>query len=159
MTSECLAFTYSQMLLQTAVLETVVEQLGLPQPTPIEELSILTSGDLPGKPGQLLGSERLRALVGDLEQQYDLIVIDSPPVLPVAETMLMASQVNGVLLVLNAGHTRRGAARQAARSLRQMGANLLGAVLNATPSHSAYYYHAALKHRAGIAAGPQSKSA
>ena len=125
---------------------------GLLQPTQIEGLSILTSGELLANPGQLFGSLRLHEFLEELGQLCDFVVIDSPPVLPVADTMLMASQVDGVLLVMHAGHTRRGPARQAVLSLRQMGANLIGAVINATPPRCGYYHYASYRARAGKAA-------
>ena len=65
----------------------------------------------------------------------------SPPVLPVADATALAQRVDGVLLVLEAGHTRRGAARQAVESLRKVGANLVGVVLNAVPTYSGSYYY------------------
>ena len=88
-----------------------------------------------------MGSQHMQRLLHELAQQVDVVLIDSPPVLPVADATALAQAVDGVLLVLEAGHTRRKAARQAVESLRQVGANLVGVVLNGVPTHKGYYYY------------------
>jgi non-specific protein-tyrosine kinase len=104
------------------------------QPTPAAEgLSVLPAGPLPPNPAELLGSQRMRELLDDLAQQVDVVLIDSPPVLPVADTMGLAHMVDGVLLVVDSGKTRRGMVRQAIERLRQVGGNLIGVVLNRIP--------------------------
>ena len=102
--------------------------------TQIEGLQVLPSGELPPNPAGLLGSRRMQELLDQLAHQVDVVLIDSPPVLPVADAALLAHRVDGVLLVLKASHTPRKAARQAVESLRQVGANLVGVVLNAVPT-------------------------
>jgi len=71
----------------------------------------------------------------------DMVLVDSPPVLPVADAAVLASAVDGVLLVLEAGHTPREAAQHAVENIRQVGTNLVGVVLNAAPAHKGSYYH------------------
>ena len=71
----------------------------------------------------------------------------------------MACQVDGILLVLHAGHTQRQAARQAAQNLRQMGANLVGAVLNDIPSSSRHYYRSSVRHSVGQGVEAQANEA
>ena len=111
------------------------------QPTPVEGLSVLTDGELlPPNPTQLLGSQRMGELLNALVARADIILIDSPPVLPVADTALLARQVDGLLLVLRAGQTRWQAARQAVDRLHQVGATVTGVVLNAVPMRSGGYY-------------------
>jgi capsular exopolysaccharide synthesis family protein len=110
------------------------------QDTGIERLSVLTSGEPPDNPAELVNSPQMRKLLDELAQQADLVLIDSPPVLPVADTRILASQVDGVLVVLRAGSTSRRAAREAVRGLQQAGANLVGVVLNASPGRSDRYY-------------------
>ena len=109
--------------------------------TQVEGLQVLPSGELPPNPAGLLGSQRMDELLDQLTHQVDVVLIDSPPVLPVADAALLAHSVDGVLLVLKASHTPRKAARQAAESLRQVGANLVGAVLNAVPTPRGRYYY------------------
>jgi succinoglycan biosynthesis transport protein ExoP len=109
----------------------------------LKRLRVLPSGELPPNPAELLGSQRMQELLHELAQQVDIVLIDGPPVLPVADAAVLAQAVDGVLLVLYAGKTRRETARHAVESLRQVGANLVGVVLNAVPTHksSYYYYH------------------
>jgi capsular exopolysaccharide synthesis family protein len=121
------------------------------QPTQVENLSVLPSGELPPNPAEIMGSQHMQKLLHELAQQVDVVLIDSPPVLPVADATALAQAVDGVLLVLEAGHTRREAARHAVESLRQVGATLVGVVLNAMPTHkgSYYYYHETYGDRRG----------
>jgi non-specific protein-tyrosine kinase len=114
------------------------------QPSRVEGLAVLPAGDRPPNPSELLGSRRLRELLGLLTQHVDVVVIDSPPVLPVTDAAVLAQSVDGVLLVVDAGETRRGIAQHAVESLRQVGANVIGVVLNRVPTSKAgyyYYYH------------------
>jgi non-specific protein-tyrosine kinase len=112
------------------------------QPSEVEGLVILPAGDLPPNPAELLGSHRLQGLLDALLQHMDVVLIDSPPVLPVTDAAVLARNVDGVLLVVDAGETRREVARRAVESLQQVGANLIGVVLNRVPSRrSGYYYY------------------
>jgi capsular exopolysaccharide synthesis family protein len=112
------------------------------QPSEVEGLVILPAGDLPPNPAELLGSHRLQGLLEALLQHMDVVLIDSPPVLPVTDAAVLARNVDGVLLVVDVGETRREVARRAVESLRQVGANLIGVVLNRVPSRrSGYYYY------------------
>jgi capsular exopolysaccharide synthesis family protein len=109
----------------------------------VEGLVVLPSGALPPNPVDLLGSKRLRELLEVMAQHMDMVLIDSPPILPVADAVVLAQLVDGVLLVLDAGETRRDVAQRAVESLRQVDANLIGVVLNRVPSRrgSGYYYY------------------
>jgi capsular exopolysaccharide synthesis family protein len=112
------------------------------QPTQVENLKVLPSGELPPNPAELVGSQHMQKLLHELAQQVDVGLVDSPPVRPVADATALAQAVDGVLLVLEAGKTRRQAARHAVESLHQVGASLVGVVLNAVPTHkSSYYYY------------------
>jgi succinoglycan biosynthesis transport protein ExoP len=111
------------------------------QPTQAENLKVLPSGELPPNPAEIMGSQHIQKLLHELAQQVDMVLIDSPPVLPVADATALAQAVDGVLLVLEAGKTRRQAARHAVESLHQVGANLVGVVLNAVPTHKGSYYY------------------
>jgi non-specific protein-tyrosine kinase len=128
--------------LTNAVLQSEPDLADWLVPTSVENVRLLTSGPLPPNPSELLGSQRMRALVGQLTQQADLVLLDSPPVLAVTDATVLASEVDGVVLVINAGETRRGAVQRAADTLNRVGASLLGAVLNKLPSHGGvgYYY-------------------
>ncbi|MGD2144615.1 MAG: polysaccharide biosynthesis tyrosine autokinase [Anaerolineae bacterium] len=118
--------------------ESTVDRL---QPAHVEGLTVLPAGEPPPNPAVTAGSPRMQKLLDELAQTADAVLIDSPPVLPVADAAVLAQAVNGVLLVLEAGKTRRQAARRAAGSLRQVGANLVGVVLNAVPTANESYYY------------------
>ncbi len=93
-------------------------------------LSVLPAGPLPPNPAELLGSRRMRELLDDLAQQADVVLIDSPAVLAVTDAVVLAHMVDGVLLVVESGKTRRGMALEAIARLRQVRSNLIGVVLN-----------------------------
>jgi succinoglycan biosynthesis transport protein ExoP len=109
--------------------------------TQAQGLKALPSGELPPNPIEMISSQRMHELLRDLVQQTDMVLIDSPPMLPVADVAVLAPAVDGVLLVLEAGRTPREAALQAVESLRQVGANLIGVVLNGVSTYKGSYYH------------------
>ena len=111
------------------------------QATEVENLWVLASGPLPPDAAGLLGSERMGAIIEELKGQMDMVLLDSPPSLVVADAVILGTRVDGVLLVNDVGHTRRSEARQVAEELRRVRANLLGVVLNRlSRSRGGYYY-------------------
>ena len=100
------------------------------QPTEIENLQVLTSGPIPPNPSELLGSHRMAKLIEALSSQADIVIFDSPPVLAVTDAAVMGRQVDGVVLVADAGTTREQALAGATEELRKTGANVLGVALN-----------------------------
>jgi succinoglycan biosynthesis transport protein ExoP len=102
-------------------------------------LSVLPSGDLPAYPSELLGAKRFRDVLKNLREKFDFVFIDSPPLLLVTDALLVAMQVDGVILVLRAGSTTRPALRSALRLLHRVHAPLLGSVLNRVNRKSAEY--------------------
>ena len=92
-------------------------------------LHVLTSGPLPPSPTTVLASRRMGELTDELAEQADLLLIDVPPVLTVSDASVLASRVNGVLLVLNAGQTKRENARRAKEALEKVNAHIIGVVL------------------------------
>ena len=91
------------------------------QETRVDNLRVLATGPLPPNPSELLGSLRMRELVEELKTQADVLIFDSPPCLPATDAAVLSSLMDGVLLVVDAGVTRRGAARQALESLQKVG--------------------------------------
>jgi non-specific protein-tyrosine kinase len=106
------------------------------QTTEQENLRILTTGPLPANPAELLGSQRMRAIVERLKTRDDLLIFDSPPLQAVTDSAVLSSFLDGTLLVIDAGHTRRRSVLQAREALAKVGANVLGAVLNRFPARS-----------------------
>lgn len=116
----------------------VVEHM---QATEVDNLTVLTSGPIPPNPSELLGSLRMGALVEALSGQADIVIFDSPPVLAVTDAVVLARQVDGVLLVVDAGHTKEHALAAAASELQKTGGNVLGVALNRLDSRRGYYYY------------------
>lgn len=111
------------------------------RPTRVENLRILTSGPLPPNPAELLGSKSMGALLEHLGNESDIMVIDSPPVLAVADAAILSRVADGAFLVIDSGHTRREAAQRSKETLENAGARLLGVVLNRLGSGSGYGYN------------------
>ncbi len=111
------------------------------QATEVENLWVLASGPLPPNPAELLGSERMGAIIEELKGQMDMVLLDSPPSLVVADAVILGTRVDGVLLVNDVGRTRRSEARQVAEEFRRVRANLLGVVLNRLSRRRGGYYH------------------
>jgi capsular exopolysaccharide synthesis family protein len=102
-------------------------------------VTVVTTGEKPPNPTELLSSKKMDQLLSKLEESADVVIIDGPPFI-VADAMVMASKVDGVLLVVRPGHTRRNLARGAADQLRLAGARVVGVVLNRIPLRGADYY-------------------
>jgi len=100
------------------------------QDTGVEGLQLVSSGPLPPNPAELLGSRRMEEIVAALLERADVVFFDAPPVVAVTDAAVLATKVDGVLLVINAGGTKRDYARAAKARLEKVNANLLGAVLN-----------------------------
>jgi len=98
--------------------------------TGVEGLQLVSSGPLPPNPSELLGSRRMEEIIAALLKQADVVLFDAPPVVAVTDAAVLATKVDGVLLVINAGGTKRDYARTAKARLEKVNANLLGAVLN-----------------------------
>jgi succinoglycan biosynthesis transport protein ExoP len=109
------------------------------QPVPNQErLLLLASGPLPPNPAELLSSSRTADLFRNLASQADIVLIDSPPVLPVTDSLVLSQRVDSTLLVSSARTTTRKAAARAAEMLQQVNAPLVGAVLNGVTEEGGY---------------------
>lgn len=110
------------------------------KPLPFENLSIIPSGPIPPNSAELLSSKRLADLLQYLKTQFQLLIIDSAPINVVADTQIISPLVDGTLLVISAGNTRRGELRKALESMEYT--NVLGFVLNVMSKRTdRYYYH------------------
>lgn len=102
-------------------------------------LTVLGSGPFPQNPSELIGSYAMGELLEDLRTRADVVIIDGAPVLPVTDSVVLATQVDAVLLVTRHASTTGAAAAEARRRLDAVGAHVLGAVLNATTSSTESY--------------------
>ncbi|WP_122263012.1 polysaccharide biosynthesis tyrosine autokinase [Ornithinimicrobium cerasi] len=96
-------------------------------------LRVLGSGMIPPNPSELLGSHSMRHLVGQLRENFDYVIIDSPPLIPVTDAAVLSSVADGVLVVVGAGMVKRDQLERVLGSLNKVGANVLGMVLNRLP--------------------------
>jgi len=103
---------------------------GYAQRTRFDNLAVVTSGPLPPNPSELLASRRLDSIVENLKTQADIVVFDSPPILAVTDATILASKVDGTMLVIDSGKTRSQALQRAKDALARSKTHLLGAVLN-----------------------------
>jgi capsular exopolysaccharide synthesis family protein len=126
----------TNVLTGTAYLEEVLQQHGM------DGLTVLAAGPTPPNPGELLASSHMRAVVEKLRGQFDVVLVDAPPLLPVADASGLAPHTDGVLLSVRYGSTHRDQLRQAATTVERAGGRTLGAVLNIVPPRagSAYGY-------------------
>lgn len=107
------------------------------QATSVENLWLLASGPKPPNPADLLGSKKLDQLIETLTESYDFVLFDAPPVVAVTDAAVLGGKVDGVLLVVNAGRTRRDHAERAKEMLEQAKVRLIGVTLINAPADSA----------------------
>jgi protein-tyrosine kinase len=112
------------------------------QETAVPNLKILTSGQLPPNPAEILGSKRMGEILAALLEHADMVLFDAPPVLAVTDAVVLSSKVDGVLLVVSAGKTKREDARKAQANLEKVNARIIGAVVNNVQADrgTQYYY-------------------
>ena len=113
------------------------------QNSAIEKLKILTAGAIPPNPSELLGSKRMLNVLEAIRKEFEVAIFDSPPVLAVSDASIIATRTDMTLMIIDAGHTRRGAAQNAQEMLTTVGVHLAGVVLNRIAQHNnsyAYYY-------------------
>lgn len=107
---------------------------------PLENLKVITSGPIPPNPTELLGSKRFSEFLAGIRREFDYVLLDAPPAGLVSDPSILASQGDGVLLVLDAQKTRKAALRQSRRSLEAVGANVFGTVMSNVGGASAASY-------------------
>ncbi len=109
--------------------------------TEIENLSIMPSGPIPPNPAELLGSPRMKELIGELKQTYDTVIFDSPPVVVVTDAAVLAAECDGAIQVIWAGHTSRKLIELGKEKIEAIGARITGVILNNVGTGRSGYYH------------------
>ena len=107
----------------------------------IENLTFMASGTVPHNPVELLSSENMKHLLADLKTRFDYVFIDTPPLISVTDPGILGAQVDGVIMVIQAGRTQRGIVRHAVELLHQAQAKLLGYVLTNIEYHLPEYIY------------------
>jgi len=107
----------------------------------VDGLWMLGTRGIVANPTELLSGPRMRSVLAELAEQFDVVLIDSPPVLPVADAMILSGHADGVVLVVSAGQTRRAELRRTREKLAQAGTPVVGAVLNKASQQDEYGYY------------------
>jgi capsular exopolysaccharide synthesis family protein len=128
----------------TALLEPSAED-SIVFETEVPNLSVVTTGQIPPNPAELLHSEAFRGILNRLKERFDRVIIDSPPIAAVTDATVLSTQVDGVIIVVRASRTTKDIVRRALKSLRDVGSRVVGVVLNAADveggSYGAYKYY------------------
>ncbi|MFH2125616.1 MAG: CpsD/CapB family tyrosine-protein kinase, partial [Pseudomonadota bacterium] len=113
----------------------------------IPNIDIITSGPLPPSPSELFQSELMAQLLAALGKAYSQIIIDSPPILPVADPLILGNLADGMVLVVAAAKLPIHALQQAVDKLTKSDLNLLGVIFNQTMKLRSDYYYGGYKHK------------
>lgn len=113
------------------------------QPTDVTNLSVIPSGPTPPNPAELLNSRRMNQLIEELYQMFDLVIFDMPPIMTVADGLIMASKTDGTVLVAREDKTNKEAIVETKRRLLSAKAKILGVIYNGAKQNtdSEYYYY------------------
>jgi capsular exopolysaccharide synthesis family protein len=111
--------------------------------TPLDNLKVLTSGPLPPNPSELLGAHKMKSLLAHLRQEYDTVVVDTPPVGTISDALVLSPECDGVVVVVQAGGLPREVVQRCKARLDSANARLLGVVLNKVDieREKQYYYY------------------
>ncbi|NHN29402.1 CpsD/CapB family tyrosine-protein kinase [Paenibacillus agricola] len=127
----------SNLLAQQCSLEEALLDTGIPN------LTMIASGTIALLPTEILGSDRMKDLLQKLAESFDMVIIDSPPVLMFSDAQILAAQCDGVVMVINCGRVKAGIVKKAKEQLEFVGAKVLGATLNNVKKYDEdfhYYY-------------------
>lgn len=108
--------------------------------TDITNLDVLTAGLTGGRPSRLFNPEKIKALIQELHKEYDLIIVDSPPVVPVSDPLLYTQAIDGLIFLVMAGRTPKEVSLRGIEIFKSAGANILGVVANNLGEVLPYYY-------------------
>lgn len=109
--------------------------------TAVPGVMVLTGGPVPPNPAELVGSKRMKRLIEEISAKFDVILIDTPPIIAVTDAAILAQEVDGVILVLASGEVNKDFAQKAKEQLDKVGAKILGAVLNKMDMKTSDYYY------------------
>ncbi|MGM0883303.1 MAG: CpsD/CapB family tyrosine-protein kinase [Bacillota bacterium] len=114
------------------------------QMTDVPNMDVITSGAIPPNPAEMMASKSMTAVIEQLREMYDIILIDTPPLLAVTDAQIVATKSDGVILVVDQGNVKREIANKAVQNLENVKARILGVVLNNVKrkaNEEAYYYY------------------
>lgn len=134
----------TSVLIGAATLDDMLQPYG-------KHLTVLGAGPIPPNPSELLGSPGMAALLDELRERFEYVLIDAPPLLPVTDAAVLSKMVDGTIVVVGAGVVRRNQLAQALATLEGVGAHVLGVLLNRLPASGLdtySYYHQEYAHPA-----------
>lgn len=113
------------------------------KPTDVPDLFLINAGPIPPNPIELLGSERMTALLADLRRQFDYVLFDTPPILAVTDGLVLGAKLDGIILVVRSERTSREALRLTSEKLQMAKVNALGVIINnlIIRKHDYHYRH------------------
>ena len=123
--------------------EALLERLPLQsciKESPLKNLKIMTSGVVENSPAELLNSLRIKDVFAEIKFYFDTIVVDCAPIIPVSDPLVLSPEMDGILLVVKAGKTPKEVVKRAVDSMRDIGVNIIGVVLNNKERVLPYYY-------------------
>lgn len=123
----------SEILVKKDIFPNVVDKYG-------DNIDVLTSGNIPPNPSEMLGSKAMSDLLNVLKEYYDHIILDSPPINVVTDSQVLATKVDGVLLVVRAEKTKKEEVKKAKDKIDKVNGKIIGSILNATDIKREHYY-------------------
>ena len=106
-----------------------------------ENLNVLTAGKSTPNPSEMLGSKAMGRFLEEAKEKYDYVIIDTPPVIAVTDAQVLATKVDGTILVVHAGETKKQVVMTAVDLLKKVGGNIIGTVLNSVEMKGSNYYY------------------
>lgn len=107
--------------------------------TKIDNLFVLVAGPIPPNPSEMLESNRMKEVINATRDHFDVILLDSPPVLPVTDSLIISSMADGTIVTVAVGVTEKDAFKRTVESLENIGANVIGTVINKASTKERYY--------------------
>lgn len=124
----------SEIIIEKVSLESAIKSVA-------KNLDIITTGNLPPNPSEMLSSNAMVNLINDLREIYDYVILDTPPVLAVADAQILSTKVDGTILIVRAEKTKRDSIINAKNLLDKVKANVVGVVFNGVDTKKTYYYY------------------
>jgi capsular exopolysaccharide synthesis family protein len=109
------------------------------KPTEVKDMFVLPCGPTPPNPAELLLTKRFEIVLSELSKRFDRIILDSPPIQPVTDAVVLSKRVDGVILVVRASKTMRDEIRRSSRMIRDVGGSIVGVIVNELDSRDSYY--------------------
>jgi capsular exopolysaccharide synthesis family protein len=125
----------------STILSKHITQSGLLQKGGHPNISVLTSGPVPSNPVELLGSPQMKALIEALVKNYDIVLLDTPAILPVGDALILSNMVDAITLVIRQTYSKEDAVRDACKQLAESNSRIIGVVVNEAKQNGSYYYY------------------